>query len=148
MAALYTIATSVASAATPPASIATDTTVGAFYSLAPAQQYNPQFFIAITSVEGAKQTPRYIGGGRVEEFEVAGVAWGALTDASTANIETLVSFLFSLVDSIGAQIDADPSLGGVAYQSWLAGYELTFDVETNGRAAQIDFTVHVDTQVS
>ena len=148
MASVYSILSAVATAAVPPASIVTDPTVGAYYSLAPAAQANPQFFLAVTGVTGAKQIPHYIGAGRLEDFEVSCIAWGGLTDASVPNLEALTAFLFSMVDSVSAAIDADPSLAGVAYQSWLSGYDLTFDVETNGRAAQVDFSIHVDTQVS
>ncbi len=148
LAALYSITSTVAAAAVPPTSIATDSTVAAYYGAAPPQQFNPQFLIAATGVEGVKQTPRYIGSGRVEEFELNGVVWGSIADGATDNLEALSTFLLSLVDSISAAIDTDPSMGGVALMSWLSGYDLAFDVAKTGRTVQVDFQVHVETQVS
>jgi len=148
MAAVYGLAQTVATNATPPSSITTDPNVGAFYSTAPAQKSVPQYFLAINGIEGGKQEPRYIGAGRTEEFEVLGAAWGGVADPSPTNLETLCQFLGELITSLDTSIDADPTLGGNVVQSWLATYDLEFDTEQQGRAAFITFTIHCEALTS
>lgn len=148
MQAVFAICSSVASGATPPTDIVFDPNVQAFYSLAPAQASNPQFFLAVTDLAGVKQEPRYIGAGRTETFSVSGVVWGAIANQEASSIESLTTFLAQLLTSLDAGINADPTLGGIAIQSWIEGYELTFDQELQGRAAQIDFEIHVESIIT
>ena len=149
MTAIYNLAVTVAANNLPPASITSpDTTVGVYYSVAPAQQFNPQFFIAITGIEADKQVPTYIGLGRAEEFEISGVVWGGVVDPSTANLQTLTAYLVGLLNALDTAINADPSLGGLLIQSWLADYTLEFDVENQGKAAFLTFAVHCEALTS
>lgn len=148
MQAIFNLCSTVAANAVPPSSIATDATVAAYYSTAPAQTYNPQFFLAVTDVAGIKQEPRYIGAGRDEMFSVSGVIWGGVGDPSSANMEALTTFLASLLTSLDSSVISDPTLGGIAIQSWLESYELSFGVEAQGKAAQIDFEIHVEAIVN
>ncbi len=144
---VYSLCSTVAASASPP-SIFTDTKVEVFYGPAPAQQYNAQILIGVTGVSGGKQEPRYIGAGRLEDFTISGIVWVAITDPLAPQIETASSYLVTLLNALDAQVVNDPTLGGTVLQSWLESFELTFDVQPTGMAAQIDFEVHVESQVN
>ncbi len=148
MTSVYTLAQTVASASTPPSAISIDNTVYVFYGL-PAVDFEPQFTIAITDVSAVKQDPRYLGGlSRVEEFEISGILWGALTDASAANEQLCANFLADMYSALDAQINLDPTLGGAVVHSWLSEFELSFGASAKGRTVQVDFQIHCEALVS
>jgi hypothetical protein len=148
MNAVFALAQTVAASAVPPTAIAIDANVQALFGT-PEQDFAPQFLIAITGLNAAKQEPRYVGDlSRFETFEITGVLWGAITDASNANQQACATFLSDLYSSLDSAINLDPSLGGIVYQSWLAEFNLSFDAELQGRAVQVDFTVYCEALIS
>lgn len=144
MEAFFNLATTVAANAVVPSAILVDGSVQALYG-SPTQNFAPQFVIWILGVQGVKQEPRYMGNfSRTEDFEIIGQLWGGITDASNVNEQTCASFLAQLYESLDSALNADPSLGGLLTQSWMAGFELSFEPAEQGRAVQMDFQVHCE----